>query len=93
MERSGSSKNELSKEVEERSNRDTKPGRAEPGSGEILIYDNSTVGQARIMTGNVGVENWRRTAGQKTAIAGNKVGQDERDHDRRSGRRCGNGFQ
>ena len=57
---------------------DTKPGRAEPGIGETLIYDNITVGQARIMTGNVGVENWRKTAGRKTTIAKNKFGQEVR---------------
>ncbi|KAK3897922.1 hypothetical protein C8A05DRAFT_47622 [Staphylotrichum tortipilum] len=57
---------------------DIKPGRAEPGIGETLIYDNLTVGQARIMTGNVGVENWRKTAGRKTTIAKNKFGQDVR---------------
>ena len=37
--------------------RDTKPGRAEPGIGETLIYNNITVGQAN-MAGNTGVENW-----------------------------------
>ena len=45
---------------------------------ETLIYDNITVGQARIMTGNVGVENWRRIAGRKVTIANNKFGQDVR---------------
>lgn len=59
-------------------NGDTTPDRAAPGIEETLIYDNITVGQARIMTGNVGVENWRRTAGRKTTIAGNKFGQDVR---------------
>jgi len=36
------------------------------------IYDNVTLGQARIMTGNVGVENWRQASGRKTTIAGNE---------------------
>jgi len=58
--------------------RDTKPSRAEPGIGETLIYDNITVGQARIMTGNVGVENWHKTAGRKTTIVKNRFGQDVR---------------
>ena len=60
------------------SHHDIKPGRAEPGIGETLIYDNITVGQARIMTGNVGVENWYRIARRKTTIARNKFGQDLR---------------
>ena len=57
---------------------DIKSGRTEPGICETLIYDNLTVGQARIMTGNVGVENWRKTAGRKTTIAKNKFRQDVR---------------
>jgi hypothetical protein len=57
---------------------DPKPGHAKSGIGETLIYDNITVGQARIMTGNVGVENWHKTAGRKTTITGNKFGQDVR---------------
>ncbi|KAK3301806.1 uncharacterized protein B0T15DRAFT_578059 [Chaetomium strumarium] len=56
--------------------RDTTPGRAAPAGNETLIYDNVTVGQARIMTGNVGVENWLRVAGRKTSIARNKFEQD-----------------
>jgi hypothetical protein len=43
-----------------------------------LIYNNITFGQARIMTGNVGVEYWRRIAGRKVTIANNKFGQDVR---------------
>ena len=53
-------------------------GAASTDVDETLIYDNITVGQARIMTGNVGVENWARTAGRKTTIANNKFGQDVR---------------
>jgi hypothetical protein len=45
---------------------------------EILIHDNIAVGQVLIMRGNVGIENWRRTAGRKTTIAKNKFGQDVR---------------
>jgi hypothetical protein len=58
--------------------RATPPGSAAPVVDETLIYDNITVGQARIMTGNVGVENWCKTAGRKATIAGNKFGQDVR---------------
>jgi hypothetical protein len=43
-----------------------------------LAYDNVTFSQARIMTGNVRVENWRRIAGRKVTIANNKFGQDVR---------------
>jgi hypothetical protein len=55
-------------------NRDTTQGVVET----TLIYDNITVSQARIMTGNIGVENWHRTAARKTTIARNKLGQDVR---------------
>ncbi|KAJ9137580.1 hypothetical protein NKR23_g9032 [Pleurostoma richardsiae] len=45
---------------------------------ETSIYDNITLGQARIMTGDVGVEGWLRTARRKTTIAHNRFGQDVR---------------
>jgi hypothetical protein len=45
---------------------------------ETAIYDNVTLGQARIMTGSVGVENWCKVAKRKTTIAHNKFGQDVR---------------
>ncbi|RYP47144.1 hypothetical protein DL768_006754 [Monosporascus sp. mg162] len=45
-----------------------------PNTDETLVVDNITLGQARIMTGNVGVENWRRVAGRKTNVAGNRFG-------------------
>jgi hypothetical protein len=48
------------------------------GTDETSIYDNVTLGQARIMTGNVGVEDWRRVAGRKTTIAHNRFGKDVR---------------
>jgi len=41
---------------------------------ETSIYDNITLDQARIMTGNVGGENWQRVARRKTTIAHNKFG-------------------
>jgi hypothetical protein len=41
---------------------------------EASIYDNITLGQARIMTGNVGAENWQRVVGRRTTIAHNKFG-------------------
>jgi hypothetical protein len=56
----------------------TTSGVAETDADETSIYDNITVGQARIMTGNVGVENWRKAARHKTTIARNKFGQDVR---------------
>ncbi|KAL6691686.1 hypothetical protein J3F84DRAFT_386169 [Trichoderma pleuroticola] len=41
---------------------------------ETSIYDDITMGQARIMMGNVGIDNWRKVAGRKTTIAHNKFG-------------------
>jgi len=46
-------------------------------AGESRIYDNITVGQARIMTGDVGAEHWHQLA-RRTTIAHNKFGQDVR---------------
>ncbi|KAI6777572.1 uncharacterized protein J7T54_002883, partial [Emericellopsis cladophorae] len=43
---------------------------------ETNIYGNVTLGQARIMTGNIGVEGWQRTAGRKTTIANNQFDRD-----------------
>jgi hypothetical protein len=56
----------------------TTSGSAATDIDGTLIYDNITLGQARIMTGNVGVENWRKTAGRKTTIASNKFERDVR---------------
>jgi hydrogenase maturation factor len=53
-------------------------GAAATDEDETLIYDNITLGQARIMTGNVGVENWRIIARRKVTITNNKFGQDVR---------------
>jgi hydrogenase maturation factor len=53
-------------------------GAAATDEDETLIYDNITFGQARIMTGNVGVENWRIIARRKVTIANNKFGHDVR---------------
>ncbi|KNB04914.1 hypothetical protein FOXG_16269 [Fusarium oxysporum f. sp. lycopersici 4287] len=45
---------------------------------ETNIYGNVTLGQARIMTGNIGVEGWQKMAGRKTTIANNQFGHDVR---------------
>lgn len=45
---------------------------------ETHIYGNVTLGQARLMTGNIGVEGWQKMAGHKTTIANNKFGNDVR---------------
>ncbi|KAI7758840.1 hypothetical protein LZL87_013823 [Fusarium oxysporum] len=45
---------------------------------ETNIYGNVTLGQARIMTGNIGVEGWQNMAGRKTTIANNHFGHDVR---------------
>ncbi|PCD20293.1 hypothetical protein AU210_016179 [Fusarium oxysporum f. sp. radicis-cucumerinum] len=45
---------------------------------ETNIYGNVTLGQARIMTGNIGVEGWKKMAGRKTTIANNQFGHDVR---------------
>ncbi|KAI7759181.1 hypothetical protein LZL87_014399 [Fusarium oxysporum] len=45
---------------------------------ETNIYGNVTLGQARIMTGNIGVEGWQKIAGRKTTIANNQFGHDLR---------------
>ena len=49
-----------------------------PSADRTTIYDNITVGQARIMTGDVGVETWHRASKRKTIIRGNKFGGDSR---------------
>lgn len=41
------------------------------------IYDNITLDQARIMTGDVGVENWQKIS-RLTEITRNKFGKDTR---------------
>ena len=46
-------------------------------TGETRIYDNIIVGQARIMTGDVGVE-YRHQLARRITIAHNKFGQDVR---------------
>ncbi|KAM0292737.1 hypothetical protein ACHAPM_011747 [Fusarium culmorum] len=45
---------------------------------ETNIYGNVTLGQARIMTGNIGVEGWHKMTGRKTTIANNQFGHDVR---------------
>ncbi|RKK79232.1 hypothetical protein BFJ68_g17606 [Fusarium oxysporum] len=52
----------------------TTPDSAATDTDQTSIYDNITLGQARIMTGDVGMENWRRVVGRKTTIARNKFG-------------------
>ncbi|KAJ4094510.1 hypothetical protein NW760_012661 [Fusarium oxysporum] len=47
-------------------------------SRETNIYGNVTLGQARIITGNIGVEGWHKMAGRKTTIANNQFGHDVR---------------
>lgn len=49
-------------------------GSAATNMRETSIYGNITLGQARIMTGDVGIEGWQRTAGRKTTIANNRFG-------------------
>ncbi|RYP20570.1 hypothetical protein DL765_002727 [Monosporascus sp. GIB2] len=51
---------------------------AATSTNETSIYSNVTLGQARIMTGNVGIADWQRVAGQRTTIAHNRFGQDVR---------------
>ncbi|KAH8747740.1 hypothetical protein F5883DRAFT_436983, partial [Diaporthe sp. PMI_573] len=53
-------------------------GAASADADGTSIYDNITLGQARIMTGDVGVDNWHRAARRKTTIAHNRFGQDVR---------------
>jgi hypothetical protein len=45
---------------------------------DTLIYSNITEGQARIMTGDVGLERWQAAARRKTAIVHNKFCKDVR---------------
>lgn len=47
-------------------------------SDSTTIIDNITVGQARIMTGDIGVETWRKKVTQKVTIARNYFGGDVR---------------
>jgi hypothetical protein len=49
-------------------------GTAPTNTDETSIYENITLGQARIMTGDVGVENWQRVAVRKTTINHNIFG-------------------
>ncbi|OAQ91532.1 hypothetical protein VFPFJ_03272 [Purpureocillium lilacinum] len=60
-------------------------GTREPGlgssatdTGETSIYDNVTLGQARIMTGDIGMDNWQRVSKRKTTIARNRFEGDVR---------------
>lgn len=52
-------------------------GAASTTDTESSIYNNITLGQARIMTGNVGVESWQKVS-RRTTIAHNKFGDDVR---------------
>ncbi|KAF5231404.1 hypothetical protein FAUST_9267 [Fusarium austroamericanum] len=56
------------------------------------IYGNVTLGQARIMTGNIGVEGWYKMAGRKTTIANNQFGHDVRIITGDMGGEAANGF-
>ncbi|CZR65953.1 uncharacterized protein PAC_15853 [Phialocephala subalpina] len=47
-------------------------------SDSTTIVDNITLGQARIMTGDIGVESWQRRVTRRTIIAKNKFGGDVR---------------
>lgn len=47
-------------------------------SDETSIIDNITLGQARVMTGDIGVQEWHRRAARKTTIKGNEFGSDVR---------------
>ena len=58
--------------------RDATRDAATAKSDETSIYGNTMSGQARIMTGNIGVENWQRVPGRKTTIANNQFGNDVR---------------
>jgi hypothetical protein len=51
-------------------------GTAIDGTVLTAIHDNITLGQARIMTGDVGTESWGKTAGRKVEIAHNRFGGD-----------------
>jgi hypothetical protein len=48
-------------------------GDASPAGRDHLIVDNFTLGQAQIMMGNIGLEEWRKSAGTST-ISGNHFG-------------------
>jgi hypothetical protein len=43
-------------------------------SDSTTIIDNITLGQARIMTGDIGMESWQKRVARKTTIAGNRFG-------------------
>lgn len=45
---------------------------------ETSIYANITENQARIMTGDIGIEEWQKVAARKTTIAHNRFGKDAR---------------
>ncbi len=53
----------------------TQEGGAAP-TDNTALYNNITLGRARIMTGNVGVDNWQRMARRRTIIAHNQFGND-----------------
>jgi hypothetical protein len=43
-------------------------------SDSTAIIDNITLGQARMMTGDIGMESWQKRVARKTTIARNKFG-------------------
>lgn len=45
-----------------------------PPDLDITFSDNVTLDQARVIMGNVGVQNWEHTARMKVNISGNKFG-------------------
>lgn len=54
---------------------DTVPGTE---SDSTTIVDNITLGQARIMTGDIGMESWQKRATRKTTIVKNRFEGDVR---------------
>ena len=58
---------------------DTAPDDAAAANSDTTtIVDNITIGQARIMTGDIGVETWRKKVTRKVTIKGNMFGSDIR---------------
>ncbi len=55
-----------------------RPATRDESASGTSIYDNITLGKARIVTGNIGVKDWRSVAGRKTTIAHNRFGNDVR---------------
>ena len=47
-------------------------------SDSVTIVDNLTLGQARIMTGNIGLESWQKRVTRKTTITRNEFRGDVR---------------